>query len=157
MLGWWVVTSVLFLSTPAMAHVVASAAVEIGPVEAAPPHVTIVAAAAPALDGLGTLMAATTAAAILMARRRRAVALACMALLLVVAFESGVHSVHHLTDAPDSHCVVASASTHIGGLGVATVAVDRPAETITAVAVTPAGAPTARPAAPDRGRAPPRV
>jgi hypothetical protein len=92
---------------------------------------------------------------ILIARRRRAVAVACMALLLLIAFESGVHSVHHLTDQPDGQCVVASASAHTGGVAAATVAFDRPVEASTTVAVLPAPSATARPDAPDLGRAPP--
>ena len=150
MLGWWVMAAVLALSTPAVAHVET-----IIPVEVAPTPSETLAAAAPSLDGLGTLVAALGVAMILVARSRRAVAVACLALLLVVAFEAGVHSVHHMTDPPDGQCVVASASAHIGGVAVATVAFDGPAEAITALAVTPTGSSTDRPAAPDLGRAPP--
>lgn len=150
MLGWWVMAAVLALSTPAVAHVESSI-----PVEVAPTPIKTLAAAAPSLDGLGTLVAAVGVAMIFLARSRRAVAVTCLALLLVVAFEAGVHSVHHLTDPPGGQCVVASASAHIGGVAVATVACDRPAEAMTALAVTPTGSPTDRPAAPDLGRAPP--
>jgi hypothetical protein len=150
--GWWVMVTVLALSAPAMAH--APIGLPLEP-PLAPPSLETLVAGAPSLDGLGALLAATAVALIVIARRRRAVAVACMVLLLVVAFESGVHSVHHLTDQPDAQCVVASASIHVGGVAVATVAFDRPAETITAVTVTPTGSPANRPAAPDLGRAPP--
>ena len=151
LLGWAVVaTAVLALSPPALAHVTTSA-----PADIAPAPVETLSAGAPSLDGLGTLVAATAAAVVLLARRRRAVAVACMALLMLVAFESGVHSVHHLADQLDSRCVVASASAHIGGVVVASLAVDRPVESITAIAVVPTASPVARTAAPDLGRAPP--
>lgn len=145
--------AVLALSTPALAHVSTSP-----PVELAPTPLETLAAAAPSLDGLGTLVAAVAVAMILLGRRRRAVAVACVALLLVVAFESGLHSVHHLTDQPDAQCVVASASAHIGGVPVALVAFDRPVEkSTTAVATAPIASPSARMAAPDLGRAPPQA
>ena len=152
LIGWWVMAAVLVLSTPAVAHVPTST-----PVEFAPARLETLAAAAPSLGALATLVVAIALAMLLVARSRRAVAVACLALLLVVAFESGVHSVHHLTDQPDARCMVASASAHIGGVAVTTVAFDRPAEAVSAVAVTPTGAPAARPAAPDLGRAPPVV
>ena len=47
---------------------------------------------------------------------RRAAAAAFVVLLAVVAFETGVHAVHHLGDThAASHCVVASAAPHLGG------------------------------------------
>ena len=150
LIGWWVMAAVLALSTPAVAHEPSSA-----PVELLPARLEVLAAAAPLLDGLAIFVAAMALAMLVVARSRRAVAVACTALLLVVTFESGVHSVHHLTDQPDSRCVVASASAQIGGVAVTTVAFDRPTEAADTVAITPAGAPTVRPAAPDLGRAPP--
>ena len=148
--GWCAMAVLLMLSTPALAHVKASP-----PVDVTPASLETLVAAAPSLDGLGTLVAAMAFAMILVARRRRAVAVACTVLLLLVAFESGIHSVHHLADQPDAQCVVASASAHIGGVAVTTVAFDQPAEAIIALAVVPTASPTARPAAPDLGRAPP--
>src|SRR5688572_1786515 len=150
MVGWCVVLAVLALSTPAMAHVTTDVVVEVPPSQ-----LETLAATAPSMDGLATLVAAFAVAMILIARRRRAVAVACMALLLLIAFESGVHSVHHLSDQPDGQCVVASASAHTGGVAAATVAFDRPVEASTTVAVPPAASATARPDAPDLGRAPP--
>ena len=151
MVGWCAVAAVLALSTPAMAHVTTDVVVELPPTQL----VETLAATAPSMDGLATLVAAFAVAMTLIARRRRAVAVACMALLLLIAFESGVHSVHHLTDQPDGQCVVASASAHTGGVAAAIVAFDRPVEATTTVAVPPAASATARPDAPDLGRAPP--
>jgi hypothetical protein len=150
MIGWWVVVAVLALSTSAMAHVTTDPPVEIMPL----PLETLT-AAAPSPDGLATLMAAVAVAMVLIARRRRAVAIACTVLLLVITFEAGVHSVHHLVDQPDSQCVVASASSHTGGVAVDTVAFERPAEAMATIFSTLTAAPTSRPAAPDLGRAPP--
>lgn len=151
LLGCAVLTAaVLSLSPPAVAHLSSSA-----PAEIAPPVVETLSAGAPSLDGLGKLVAAIATVVILLAPHRRAVAVAGMALLLLVAFESGVHSVHHLADQPDTQCVVASASAHIGGVVVTTLAVDHPVECLTTVAVTPTASPVARAAAPDLGRAPP--
>jgi hypothetical protein len=152
LIGWWVMAAVLALSTPAVAHVSTST-----PVELPPTTVEVLTAAAPTVDGLAALIAAVAITMLFVARSRRAVAVACMALLLVVAFEAGVHSVHHLTEPPGGQCVVASASAHIGGVAVTTIAFERPAEAVTAVAVTPTDAFTARLAAPDLGRAPPVV
>lgn len=150
LIGWSVMAAVLALSTPAVAHVSTST-----PVELPPTTLEALTAATPSPGGLAALVAAMAVALLLVARSRRAVAVACFALLLVVAFESGVHSVHHLTDQPGGQCVVASASAHIGGVAVVTVAFDRPAQVISPVAPAPTGAPAARPAAPDLGRAPP--
>ena len=151
LLGWAVLTAaMLALSAPAAAHVTA-----IAPAELTPTPAETLSAGAPSLDGLGTLVAAMAAGAILLARRRRAVAVACTALLMLVAFESGVHSVHHLADQPDSQCVVASASAHIGGVTVTSLAFDRPVESLTTVAATPMASPSPGAVAPDLGRAPP--
>jgi hypothetical protein len=150
LIGWSLMAAVLALGTPAVAHEVTSTAVDLPPA-----RFEALAAAAPTLDALATFMACMAVAMLVVARSRRAVAVACMTLLLVVTFESGVHSVHHLTDPPDSRCVVASASAQIGGVAVTAVAFDRPAQAADSVTITPAGAPTARPAAPGLGRAPP--
>lgn len=150
MIGWWVMAAVLALSTPAVAHVTTET-----PVDFMPLQLETLAAAAPSTEGFGALVAAMAAAILLIARRRHAVAVACTALLLLLAFESGVHSVHHLADQPDSQCVVASASTHTGGVAVDTIAFGPPAETLSVIAVALTASPTSRPAAPDLGRAPP--
>ncbi len=62
------------------------------------------------------------------ARRRRPVALALVLIALVLAFENGVHSVHHLGSPSEAaHCAVAVAATHSPGVvGEAGVDLDAP-------------------------------
>jgi len=63
------------------------------------------------------VVALAVVAAPAVARNRRAVAGATAALLVALAFESAVHSVHHLgSDADASRCSVASVAAHLGGL-----------------------------------------
>jgi hypothetical protein len=149
-LGWATVVAVLLSSTPAMAHVrVDDAAVF------TPAHVETLTDGGPSLDGLAPLLAGVVAGLMLVARRRRAVAAVCTALLLLVAFEAGVHSVHHLADQPDGQCVIASASSHAGAVVVGTVAVEPPVESVAPLTLASTSSPTARSDAPDLGRAPP--
>jgi hypothetical protein len=151
--GWClVVVAVLALGTPAWAHV------DVPTVPDAPPPVVTVetlAAAAPSMDGLWLLASAAALTAVAVARRRRAVALACTALLLLIAFEAGVHSVHHVADHLGAQCVVASASAHTGGVAVDAVAIEAPVDVATSIAVTPSATPVLRSVPPDLGRAPP--
>jgi len=149
-LGWATVLAVLLVSTPVMAHV----RVE-DPAAFTPAHVETLTDGGPSLDGLAPLLAGVAAGLTLVARRRRAVAILCTALLLLVAFEAGVHSVHHLADQPDGQCLIASASSHAGAVVVGTVAVDRPVESVTPLTPAPTSSPTASSDAPDLGRAPP--
>jgi hypothetical protein len=91
-------------------------------------------------------------------RPRRALVLALMLLLAVFAFESGVHSVHHLAERDGGqHCAVASASQHVTGTEVPLVLVIDllPQEQTLVVS----GAPLvgARFHGPDQGRAPPAL
>ena len=69
------------------------------------------------------LFALLASLAALGARRpRRALGLALILLLAVFAFESGVHSVHHLADpARGERCAVAAASQHVSGTEVTAV------------------------------------
>jgi len=149
-LGWVAVLAVLVLSTPAVAHVRVENAVAFTP---AP--VETLTDGGPSLDGLAPLLAGVAAGLTLVARRRRAVAGVCMALLLLVAFEAGLHSVHHLADQPDGQCVIASASSHAGAVVVGTVGVERPVESVAPLTLAPTSSPTASSDAPDLGRAPP--
>ena len=91
-------------------------------------------------------------------RPRRALGLALILLLAVFAFESGVHSVHHLADpARGEHCAVATASQHVSGTEVAAVIV---AESLPQAPHEVAfAAPTARAQliGPEQGRAPPAL
>lgn len=146
--------ALLAVADPALAHV----ALEYPPATPAPAPLLdaqILSAAAPTLTGLWTLVAAVAIGGVLVARRRTAVALACVALLTVIAFEAGLHSVHHIGDQPDGSCVIASASAHTGALTVDSPALERPAEVTTPVVVRVDAPTSARSAAPDLGRAPP--
>jgi len=104
-----------------------------------------------AAAGLGALLGAVR-------RPRAAVSLALVLLVGVLAFESGVHSVHHLGDpGRASGCGLASTSLNLSGLEVEPVALDG--------ALAASGPPVsvvaplhahARPESPHEGRAPPR-
>ncbi|HXU91315.1 MAG TPA: hypothetical protein VFQ62_20895 [Methylomirabilota bacterium] len=149
-LGWAAVVVLLLVGTPALAHVRVER-----PDAFTSADVETLTDGGVSMDGLAPLLAAVAAGVTLVARRRRAVAMVCTALLLLVAFEAGVHSVHHLTDQPASQCVIASASSHTGAVVVAPVAFDRPMASVAALALAPTTSPTARSDAPDLGRAPP--
>ena len=147
-----VVLAVLALSAPAWAHIDMPSVTEVAP---PPASVETFSAGAPSMDALWVLVSAVAVAGAALARRRRAVALACTALLLLVAFEAGVHSVHHLADHLGTKCVVASASTHTGGVAVDAVAFEAPATPAAPLVVTRIEAPIHRAVPPDLGRAPP--
>ena len=89
-------------------------------------------------------------------RPRRAIALALVLVIALFAFESGLHSTHHLGQADESRCVVAGVSAQLSG-DLVEVAVDPLLSRVPdAVAVSPlAPAVTTRLVAPDAGRAPP--
>lgn len=102
------------------------------------------------------LVAALVALAVVR-RLRNALALATVLAVIVLTFESGIHSVHHLGDDHGaSQCVVASASTHLAGTSAeppscdvfSVLTVDRPA--VIAQSIT-----ASQPFRPDAGRAPP--
>jgi len=110
----------------------------------------------PASPSLWLLVSSAAVVLALILRRRRILVVALLALLSCGVFEAGMHSVHHLTEADAAKCAVAAVSSHSGGVVVATVAVERPADVVTAIA--PAHVVTFAPSrlsAPDRGRAPP--
>ena len=130
----------LTVSTPAWAHG-----------DTAGASFTAMTLAVPAASGLLVLAAALA----LLGVRRRGVAALCLALFVLVAFEVGVHSVHHLTDGRDGACAVASTAAHTAGVVVDRIACApaandaRPDVPVSRVAA------TSQPASPDRGRAPP--
>jgi len=150
----------LAVATPAWAHVDAplgraamattteSIATDVGP--------AALRAVSPASPSPWMLVAGAAIALALTLRRRRALVLALVVLLACGVFETGMHSVHHLTEADAAKCTIAAVSSHSGGLVVATVAVERPAD-----APTPAepahvqALASSRISAPDLGRAPP--
>lgn len=149
------VAALLALADPALAHVGLEYPPAATPAPVPPLDEQTLSAAAPTLTGLWTLVAAVAIAGVLVAPRRRVVALACVTLLTVIAFEAGLHSVHHIGDQPDSSCVIASASAHTSALTVDSPALERPTDVATPVVVSVDAPTTARSAAPDLGRAPP--
>ncbi len=105
---------------------------------------------------LGAWVALIGATVLTLRRFRNALAIATVLAAIVLVFESGVHSVHHLgDDHAASQCVVASASTHLAGTpaeppsfeALRVLNVDRP---LIAVVVT-----VSRSSRPDASRAPP--
>ena len=110
-----------------------------------------------ATPGPWTLLVAGALLAVVIARPRRVVAVLSVAVLLLIAFEAGLHSVHHIGDRESSTCVVASASAQTGGVTITGIAFERPVEVGTPVVVGTASPAISRFAAPDLGRAPPRV
>jgi hypothetical protein len=145
----------LTAAAPALGHVGLEYAPAGPPAPAPPLDAQALSSATPTLTGVWALIAAVAVAAVALARRRRAVALACVALLALIAFETGLHSVHHIGDQPGSSCVIASASAQTGALTVDRTALERPTEVTTPVVVSVQAPTTARSAAPDLGRAPP--
>jgi hypothetical protein len=112
----------------------------------------------PPLDPLGPALPLAVLLGAAMTVRRRLLVTALALVLVVLAVETGVHSVHHLADRQGgSECVVALASAHVHG-----TAEPPPALHDTWIAV-PVGAvvaltperPGTRPPRPDEGRAPP--
>ena len=90
------------------------------------------------------------------ASRRRVLGLGLALIILVLTFESAVHSVHHLGSSEESKCAVAVAGTHVQGtVGEAVIAL---AESVCVGAASTVVEPVRRAAPPWRawrGRAPP--
>ena len=164
--------AVLALASPVWAHVGqptsiaqrdAAAVAGLGPdvvsansVGAQSVSVQSVSAVRAASPGPWLLAASAAVVLALTLRRRRTLLLALVVLLACAAFEAGLHSVHHLTEADAAKCAVAAVSSHTGGVVVVTVAVERPADVVTDT--TPLHDVALAPStlfAPDRGRAPP--
>ena len=134
------------------------APVAVAPIEYDSGLGTFLVAATPAPDPtivwlLGGLVLTLALAGRSSPRRTAAVALA--ALLSLLAFEGGVHAVHHLDD-PNSRCAVASASVHIPGAEIAPV--DTASILLAVTDTLPVAEPLVLPSRftrPDEGRAPP--
>ena len=151
-----IAVALLAITSPAWAHVeapigrgeIAIVAAEVGP--------EAFRAIAPASPSPWLLAGGAAVFIALMLRRRRVLVLALLVLLSCGVFQAGMHSVHHLTEADAAKCVVAAVSSHAGGIVVAMVAVERPADVVTAIVPSHVAvfAPS-RLSAPDRGRAPP--
>ena len=89
-------------------------------------------------------------------RPRRALAMALILVVAVFAFESGVHSVHHLGDRDrGEHCALAAASQHLAGAEVEVVVVAKTLPLTRQLAATDALIERVRLIGPDQGRAPP--
>ena len=121
-------------------------------------NLTWFAAPAPATVPWPLLAAAIAMAALGARRPRRALALMLIVLAAVFAFESGIHSVHHLGDRDGAQqCAVAAASQHVAGTEIhAGVADATPAES-SLLAASGALVTRARFTGPDQGRAPPAL
>jgi hypothetical protein len=148
----------------AVAHsgILEDAAVEVAPATsiAAPALENRVWSAAPATAAVPwPLLAAVVAVAALGARRpRRALALTLIVLAAVFAFESGVHSVHHLADRDGAQqCAVAAASQHVAGTEVDAVAADAVPAASPLLAAPGSLLARARFIGPDQDRAPPAL
>ncbi|HET7341689.1 MAG TPA: hypothetical protein VFL90_09515 [Methylomirabilota bacterium] len=77
-------------------------------------------------------------------------------LLALFAFETGMHSVHHLGERPPVPCAVASASAHVSGVTTTVVEVVTPAPAAERAAERAPVSPLAlRPICVHEGRAPP--
>jgi hypothetical protein len=115
------------------------------------------AAAPPASVPLWPALALALALGAALATPRRVRVTALILILVVLAVETGLHSVHHLADQQaTSYCAVAVASANVHGTAQPT-AVDglgilMPLGAVVAVEV---DRPGARPLRPDEGRAPP--
>ena len=132
---WFGLVSILvlavsvFTSGPAGAHpalkIAADAVAVALPTEAARPAATPESAAAwsaaPTLPSIPwpAMLAAAILLALAWRRPRRALALAIVLILGLLAFENGVHSVHHLGDLrSEATCSVAVATAHLAGTPV---------------------------------------
>jgi hypothetical protein len=103
------------------------------------------------------LVLSVAALALVGARRpRRALAVALILVVAVFAFESGVHSVHHLGDRDrGEHCAIAAASQHVAGTEVDVVFGADALPVTPQLAATNALFERVRLIGPDQGRAPP--
>jgi hypothetical protein len=153
----------LGLATPvttAWAHprVVSPAPVADDVAAAAPLTVPPAAAALPTPPPVAPAIALALALAVAFLLRGRAVVAAVACALVVLAVETGVHSVHHLADRPDAgDCVVALTTAQVHGIAETAPADHGPwlALPLGAVPTPTPERPGARPLRPDEGRAPP--
>ncbi len=117
-------------------------------------------AAAPRADlSLVGALAGLVLLTLLLRAPRRVAAVAFAMLIAVLAFETGVHAVHHLGDRhAASHCAVASVAPHVGGTtdapSTCTPSLDVNAD---AVVVADGVVLLARSLGPSPGRAPPAL
>jgi len=163
----FVAAALLAFVPSASAHTVSASAPTVSDVAA--PIQTVAPSLAPRVEVLAAapvrliptwLALVTLVLTALLVRAPRRVAAAVFAVVLgVVAFETGVHAVHHLGDThAASHCVVASVAPHLGGTTDAP-ATNVPCLTMAphAVVVTDVVVLAARPFGPSAVRAPPAL
>lgn len=161
----FVVVAVLAISGPAWAHnrsplgaaPAAPAQVATTLVVAGPLEILAAGAAEPSLPwALLLLLGAVSVAAF--SRQRRLVAITLVAIVFLLAFETGVHSTHHLGKPDDAaQCSVAWMSAQLS-VDVVDVPVEAPALALQTIAPVPASSVLAeRAIAPDAGRAPPAL
>jgi hypothetical protein len=150
----------LAVAAPALAHTGArDVTVAVAPVAVAPVVHPETFTAAPALPSvpwtaLTVLSGLALAAA---ARPRRALALTLVLVVALLAFETGVHSTHHLDRGDEAtHCLVAGLSAQLAA-DLVDVAFEPSLALLPSAAPPALAAPDvdARPIAPDAGRAPP--
>jgi hypothetical protein len=148
-------TVVLAVGAPAFAHTASRSAAPVLPT----PSLHEVLTAAPAGPALPWTAIALLAAVALagVSRKRRVVAITLVLVVGLLAFETGVHSAHHLGKADEAaHCTVAWMSSQLSADTVGTIvhALPVPVPEVSAPALaSPALA--ERTIAPDAGRAPP--
>ena len=155
-----VVMVVVAVVAPASAHrrPEADAVSPATTVAVVPPLVETVSSSAPeAAPPWGTVAIVACAALAVAWRPRRVLALALVLVAGVLAFETGVHSAHHLGQADEAaRCAVAGMATQLSADLVDSSIGAVPARVLeTRLAVPAAPVVTARVIAPDAGRAPP--
>ena len=156
-----VLVATAMLPPDALAHR-GSSAVTLDPTSAAPiPALAMerldwLAAPMPAAVPWPLVLSVAVLALIGVRRPRPALAVALILLVAVFAFESGVHSVHHLGDRDrGEHCALAAASQHLAGAEVDVVMVVETLPLTRLLAATDALTERVRLIGPDQGRAPP--
>jgi hypothetical protein len=130
----------------------------VAPPVVVPPLIEAVTSAAPAPAPPWAMIAVVAVAALAVAGRpRRVVALTLVLIAGVLAFETGVHSAHHLGQADEAaRCAVAGMATHLSADLVDT-ALDAVPVGVSETRIIASAPPVvaARMVAPDAGRAPP--
>jgi hypothetical protein len=161
----FVIVAVLTFGGPAWAHnrssvdvtPAAPAKSATAPVVSSPLEILGAGTPEPSLPWAALLLLGAVAAAAI-SRQRRLVAITLVAIVALLAFESGVHSTHHLGKPDDAaHCAVAWMSAQLSA-DVVDVTVEAPAlapQTIAPALASPVLA--ERAIAPDAGRAPPAL
>jgi hypothetical protein len=155
---------------PAMAHPVrpVEQSTDAGPVAPAtvfsaepsqiPAGTASLAATPPSPLAVAGALLALAALFVVLGIRRRVLALGLALVLGVLAFESAVHSVHHLGTSEESKCAVAVAAAHVqGAVDEPVIALAEPRYAGVASAVVEPVRRAAQPWRAWRGRAPPSI